>query len=76
MRLLVDSTISYGYTGSLVRVPLARKFPAGVAELVYAYVSEAYGESLESSNLSSGTNIDTIKDSRFRGNDMVRSWYE
>ena len=28
---------------------------AGVAELVYAYVSEAYGESLESSNLSSGT---------------------
>ncbi len=31
--------------------------PAGVAELVYAYVSEAYGESLESSNLSSGTNI-------------------
>ena len=34
----------------------SRKF-AGVAELVYAYVSEAYGESLESSNLSSGTNI-------------------
>ena len=30
---------------------------AGVAELVYAYVSEAYGESLESSNLSSGTII-------------------
>jgi hypothetical protein len=28
---------------------------ARVAELVYAYVSEAYGESLESSNLSSGT---------------------
>ena len=28
-----------------------------VAELVYAYVSEAYGESLGSSNLSSGTII-------------------
>jgi hypothetical protein len=45
-----------------------------VAELVYAYVSEAYGESLESSNLSSGTII--VKDSRLRGNDIVRSFYE
>ena len=35
---------------------------AGVAELVYAYVSEAYGESLESSNLSSGTNINVVYD--------------
>ena len=30
---------------------------AGVAELVYAYVSEAYGESLESSSLSFRTNF-------------------
>ena len=56
LTLIVDRQISCRYT-------CPEEF-AGVAELVYAYVSEAYGESLESSNLSSGT-IYSIKHKGF-----------